>query len=118
MEMSAIGTPSKRLSVRVMRSNLSSRGTNAHCTCSIACNRCESSSGRGATSMTKRFRALFPFDGGGRLAAYVICDAIDAPDFVDDAAGHFFQQRVRQFRPVRGHEVTGLHCPKRHHVIV
>ena len=38
----------------------------------------------------------FPLDGCRGLGAHVVSHAIDAPHFVDDAGGDFFQQGIRQ----------------------
>ena len=39
--------------------------------------------------------ASLPLDSGGRLAGDVVDDAVDAAHFIDDAAGHLGQQRMR-----------------------
>src|SRR5687768_3426581 len=52
-----------------------------------------------------------PLDRGGRLAAHVVGDAVDAAYLVDDAARDFLEQAIRQLGPVGRHEVAGLHSP-------
>src|SRR5579883_1602120 len=64
----------------------------------------ESASSR-APLPTTRTRNLLPLHGRGRLGRYVVGDAIDARDFVDDAGGNPLEQFVRQTRPVGGHAV-------------
>src|SRR5882724_12127828 len=59
-----------------------------------------------------------PLDGRGRLARHVVGHAVDATDFVDDAARDFLQQAVRQLGPVGGHEIAGLHGTQGHHMVV
>ena len=61
---------------------------------------------------------LFPLNRGGRFAAHVVHHAVDAFDFVDDAVGHFAQERVGQLGPVRGHEVAGNHSAQGDDVVV
>jgi hypothetical protein len=51
---------------------------------------------------------LFPLDGCRGFAGDVEADAVDAFDFVDDAAGEFFQEVVGEFDPVGGHAVAGF----------
>src|SRR3569832_1948566 len=64
------------------------------------------------------FPRSFPLEGGRRLAAHIVRDAVDAVNFIDDAAGDLLEQRVGQFRPVGRHEVARLHGTQGHHVIV
>src|SRR6267143_4858693 len=52
---------------------------------------------------------LLPLYRRGRLARDVVDHAVDAAHFIHDAVGHFGEELVRQRRPVRGHEVGGLH---------
>src|SRR2546427_10713078 len=49
---------------------------------------------------------LLPLDRRRRLAGNVVDHAVDPAHFVDDAVGDFREQRVRQRRPARGHDVA------------
>src|SRR5512146_516048 len=61
---------------------------------------------------------LLPFDRRGGLGGDIVGDAVDAAHLVDDPVRDASQQLVRQRGPVRGHEIRGLHCAQRDHVIV
>ncbi len=50
---------------------------------------------------------LFPFDGAGGFGGDVVDDAVDAGDFVDDAAADAGEEVVGEAGPVGGHEVFG-----------
>ncbi len=63
-------------------------------------------------------QASLPLDGRWRLGTHVVGHAVDAAHLVDDAAGHFFEQRIGQLGPVGGHEVAGLHRAQRDHIVV
>ena len=52
---------------------------------------------------------LFPFNRRRRFATYVISHPVNPAHFIDDAAGHFFEQCIGQLGPVCGHEVAGLY---------
>src|SRR3569623_1481549 len=53
-----------------------------------------------------------------RYTRHVVHHPRNASDFVDDAIRHRAQQFIRQVRPVRGHEVDGLHGAQRHHEFI
>src|SRR6516225_9329680 len=59
-----------------------------------------------------------PLDGRGRLARDVVDHARDPRDLVDDAPRDLIEELIRQARPVRGHEVHGLHRAQGDHVVV
>ena len=48
---------------------------------------------------------LFPLDRARGFGSDVVDDPVDARDFVGDANGDFFQNRVGDLRPMRGHEI-------------
>jgi hypothetical protein len=48
---------------------------------------------------------LLPLDGAGGFGRDVVDDAVDASDFVDDAAGDSLEHVVRQEGPVSGHAI-------------
>ena len=52
--------------------------------------------------------ALLPLDGCRGFAGDVEADAVDAFDFVGDAAGDTLKDFVRQLDPVGGHAVLGF----------
>ena len=58
-------------------------------------------------SVAERKR-LLPLDRCRRLARYVVHHSVDAANLVDDAVRHSAEQAVRQFGPVRSHEVLSL----------
>jgi hypothetical protein len=48
--------------------------------------------------------------GAGRYQLADVVDyAVDAAHFIKDAVGHLAQERMRQMRPMRRHEVLRLH---------
>ena len=50
-----------------------------------------------------------PFDGSRRFASDVVDDAVDAADFVDNAAADALEDVVGQRGPVGGHTVFRMH---------
>ena len=54
-------------------------------------------------------RGLFPFDGGGGFARYVVDDSVYASDFVDDSIGDQAQHFVGNLREIGGHEIDRLY---------
>ena len=52
-------------------------------------------------------RLLFEFDRCGRFAGAVVEHAVDAFDFVDDAARGLLQDFPRQLGALGGHEIGG-----------
>jgi hypothetical protein len=45
-------------------------------------------------------------------------DSIKSTHLIDDAVRHFREERVREFGPVRSHEVRRLNCSERADVFV
>src|SRR5438094_8484892 len=73
---------------------------------------------RSALGLTGDSTALFPLDGGRRLGADVVDDAVYAADFVDDAVAHRRQRVEGDSGPVGGHEIAALHRPDRDDAVV
>ena len=61
---------------------------------------------------------LLPFNGCRRFGGDVVADTVDAANFVDDAAGYFFEHVVWNTSPVSGHEVSGGNCTQSQSIIV
>ena len=59
-----------------------------------------------------------PLNRRRRLRAHVIRDSVNPAHFVDDSAGYFFEQGIGQLRPIRSHEIAGLHGAERDDVVV
>src|SRR5467141_2971726 len=59
-----------------------------------------------------------PLDGAGRFAGDVVTDAVDAFDFVADAARNARQQFVGKADPVSSHAVLTFDDPKHNRVFV
>lgn len=70
-------------------------------------------------TLTFQYRySLFPLDRRRRLTGNIVGDARDARHLVDDAAGDDLEKLVWQARPARGHEIHGLDCAQRDHIVI
>src|SRR3954463_14091149 len=77
-----------------------------------------SPSGIRHSALTRSLPRSLPLDGGRRLRADVVHDAVDALHLVDDARGDRREELVRQARPIGRHAVLALHRANRRRVLV
>src|SRR4029077_6211527 len=71
-----------------------------------------------ASRIDRSAHGLFPLDGAGRFAGYVVANSIDATNFIDDSRGDSRQNLVWNPHPVGRHSIMALHDPKRYRVLV
>src|SRR5262249_17416125 len=71
-----------------------------------------------ASRIDRSAHGLFPLDGAGRFAGYVVANSIDATNFVDDSRRNARQNFVWNPYPVSRHSIMTLHDPERHGVLV
>ena len=60
----------------------------------------------------------FPLNRGGGFAGYVVHDAADALDLVDDARGDDAEDLMRYGRVLAGHEVRGAHSAQSQSIVI